>query len=141
MTLRLSFGLYLYLVTGNLCFKLLPLSAIGKKPAIGQLSLLKFMKDGDKVKVDIIKNASHRWKKIALQLAPKDANLVTRLSERHQLKHEDCLHEVFVEHFINKKPDNYTNDWAGLIELLDDVDLSELSANVREAVLLILSNE
>ena len=91
--------------------------------------------------MNILEDASYKWKGIAKLLAPKDANLVTKLSERHQLKHEECLHEVFVEHFINNKPDNYTNDWAGLIELLDDVRLSDLSAKVREAVPLALPND
>ena len=105
---------------------------------IGQLSLLKYTKDGKKIRLNIINEASIKWKEITEQLAPKDANLVGLLTGHHQ-KYEDRLRTVLVENFLNNKPDNYTNDWDGLIELLEDVYLNELADKVREAVPLALS--
>ena len=105
---------------------------------IGQLSLLKYTKDGKKIRLNIIKEASIKWKDIAEQLAPNDANLVGLLTGHHQM-YEDRLRTVLVENFLNNKPDNYTNDWDGLIELLEDVYLNELADKVREAVPLALS--
>ena len=105
---------------------------------IGQLLLLKYTKDSKRIRLNIIKEASQKWKEITEQLAPKDANLVGLLTEKHQ-RHEDRLRTVLAEYFLNNKPDGYTNDWDGLIELLEDVYLNELADKVREAVPLALS--
>lgn len=114
------------------------LCTVGKKPDIGQLSLLKYKKGSEKITVKIIHQASHKWQEIAKALAPSDTNLVSNLSGRLH-NQDECLSAVFVENFLNNKPKNYTNDWNGLIELLDDVDLSALSKDVKEVVLLALS--
>ena len=39
-----------------------------------------------------------------------------------------------IEDFINKKPAEYSNDWNGLIELLDNVDLEALAGKVKYAL-------
>ena len=41
---------------------------------------------------------------------------------------------MFIENFINKKPQRYSQDWKGLIELLDDVRLETLAKKVKDAV-------
>ena len=46
------------------------------------------------------------------------------------------------KHFLTtsltiKKPQGYTHDWNGLIELLDNVDLETLAKNVKHALLCI----
>lgn len=115
------------------------LCTVGKKPDIGQLSLLKYKKGSEKITVKIIHKASHKWQEIAKALAPSDTNLVSNLSGKFRDNQEECLSAVFVENFLNNKPKNYNNDWDGLIELLDDVDLSELSKDVKKVVLLALS--
>ena len=91
------------------------------------------MKDGKKQKLNIISRASYRWRDIAQQLSD-DPNLASRLEQKHHDPIE-CLRQVFIECFINKKPANYTNDWNGVIELLDDIDEENLSEEVRNAVL------
>lgn len=115
------------------------LCTAGKKPDIGQLLCLDFEKDGEEISVEIISDASHKWRDIARALASSKPNLVANLSRKHQDNQEECLNEVFVEHFINNKPEKYTNDWAGLIKLLNKVKLGELSKKVKEAVLIALS--
>ena len=36
--------------------------------------------------------------------------------------------------FIENKPEDYSQDWRGLIELLDDVDLKALAEKVKHAL-------
>jgi hypothetical protein len=40
----------------------------------------------------------------------------------------------FVDYFINKKPQGYTQEWNGLVELLDDIELETLAKNVKHAL-------
>jgi hypothetical protein len=39
-----------------------------------------------------------------------------------------------IDYFVNKKPQGYTQDWNGLIELLDGVDLETLAKKVKHAL-------
>ena len=115
------------------------MSAAGKKPTIGELSLLKYDKDGKTERLAIIKAASHKWREITHLLAPRDANLVNKLAEKYRDNHEECLRAVLVEYFLNNTPTDYDNDWDGLLELLEDVGLKELKAEVECALQLLSS--
>ena len=42
--------------------------------------------------------------------------------------------QVFIRYFIDKKPKNYSQDWKGLIELLDDVGLERFAKEVEHAL-------
>lgn len=105
----------------------------GATPKLNELSLLKYTKDGNKQKLNIIRKASHVWRQIAEQLSD-DPNMAARLDQKHHDPTE-CLRQVFIECFINKKPANCTHDWNGIIELLDDIGEETLSEEVRTAVL------
>ena len=106
----------------------------GAKPTWGELGLLKFSKDGKKHKLSIIKQASHRWKDIAGRLSI-DPNRATTVGLNFRENSEDCLRTLFVEDFINKKPANdYSQDWNGIIELLDDIGEEALSKKVKECL-------
>jgi hypothetical protein len=105
-----------------------------KLPAIDELLMLKYMDKGKKHKVRIISEASHKWNFIA-DLICGDGNVTTALEQKCRGDPENCLRQTFIHHFINKKPQGYTHDWNGLIELLDDVGLETLAENVKHALL------
>ena len=49
-----------------------------------------------------------------------DANKTTKLEKWNQNEPNECLKQVF-DNFINKKPQDYAQNWNELNELLDDV--------------------
>ena len=95
--------------------------------------LLKYTDKGKKEKLQIINKASHKWKDIA-SLICGDANVTTKLEDKHRGDPNECLRQTFIGYFIDKKPQRYTQDWSGLIELLDDIDLETLAENVKRAL-------
>ena len=96
--------------------------------------ILEYTEKGKKRKICIIKEASHQWKVIASLLCD-NPNKVSKLEEKHWGDHDDCLRQTLVDDFINKKPADYSHNWSGLIELLDNVDLEELAERVKHALL------
>ena len=96
--------------------------------------MLKYTVKGTEKKVRIIKEASHKWKDIA-SLICDSPNKVNVLEDEHRGKHDQCLQQTLVDDFINKKPVDYSHDWNGLIELLDNVDLETLADEVKNALL------
>ena len=104
-----------------------------KLPSADELELFKYTDKGVKKKLRIINRASHKWRKIT-SLISSDANAANKVEEKHHGDAEECLKMVFTEYFINKKPQRYSHDWNGLIELLEDVDLDTLAEDVRYAV-------
>ena len=106
---------------------------IGKLPSIDDLLILKYTEKGEKKKLRIISGASHKWKDIA-NLICDNTNVTSVLEQRHCGDPSECLKQTFINYFISKKPQGYTQDWNGLIELLDDVDLEILAENVRYAL-------
>ena len=95
--------------------------------------LLKYTDKGKKEKLRIINEASHKWKDIA-NLICGDANVTTTLEQKYRGDPNECLRQTFIDYFINKNPQGYTQDWKGLIELLDDIDLETLAENVKYAL-------
>ena len=91
------------------------------------------MDKGKKKKLRIISEASHKWKSIA-NLISGDVNITSMLEQRCHGDPDECLKQIFISYFISKKPQRYTQDWNGLIELLDDVDLETLAEDVKYAV-------
>ena len=99
-----------------------------------QLVVVKYKDEAlNNQKVRIISSAKHKWKDIA-SLICTDANKVCALEKQYS-DPSDCLRQVFIDCFISNKPEKYTQDWYGLIELLDDVDLGTLAEQVRQALL------
>lgn len=92
-----------------------------------QLTVLKSQSGS---KVQIIERAQHKWKDIA-GLICSNSNKISTL-ENEGKSSKDCLRQVLVEDFIENKPQNYSNDWKGLIKLLNDVDLTTLADEVKE---------
>ena len=100
---------------------------------LNELLILKYMDIGEKKKLRIISEASHKWKNIA-NLICGDSNVTTVLEQKCHDDPEECLKRTFIDNFISKKPQNYTQDWNGLIELLDDIGLETLAENVKQAL-------
>ena len=91
------------------------------------------MDKGERKKIRIINEASHKWEDIAV-LIGDSANIVSVLRQKCPNDPCACIKQAFIDNFINKKPQNYSQDWRGLIELLDDVDLKTLAENVKYAL-------
>ena len=73
------------------------------------------------------------WKDIATFIC-HDRNVIRVLEQKYHGDPKECLIQTFVDNFINKKPKNYSQDWKGLIELLEDVDLETLAQDVKHAL-------
>ena len=99
-------------------------------PTLDELLILKYMDKGKKKKLRIISEASHKWKNIA-NLICDGTNKTTVLEKKCRGDPEECVEQALIDNFINKKPKNYSQDWNGLIELLDDVGLETLAENVK----------
>ena len=85
------------------------------------------------MKIRIIKEACHMWKDI-VTLICNDRNVIKILEQKCHGDPKECLIQAFIDNFINKKPTKYSQDWNGLIELLDDVDLETLAKDVKHAL-------
>jgi hypothetical protein len=104
-----------------------------KLPTLDELLILKYKDKGERRKLRIITDASHKWKNIA-NLVCGDINVTSVLEQKCRGDPEECLKQTFIENFISKKPQGYSQDWNGLIELLDDVGLERLSESVNYAL-------
>ena len=93
---------------------------------LSELVVLK--RSGSNYKVRIIDSAKHKWKDIT-SLICGDANKISTLEKQYS-DPSDCLRQVLIECFIESKPKEYSQDWNGLIEVLDDVGLESLAEDV-----------
>ena len=105
----------------------------GEVPTLNELMILKYKDKGEKNKIRIIHTASHKWKGIA-SLICDEAHQTNILEQKYQNDPEECLRQVFIHNFIDKKPKKYSQDWKGLIELLDDVGLERFAKEVEHAL-------
>ena len=108
--------------------------SIDELPKLEDLLILKYT---DKGKQHKLKEASHKWKDIA-SLISGDVNVTNILKENCGGDPNECLKQTFIDYFINKKPQKYSQNWNGLIELLDDVDLETLAEKVKHALLCVI---
>ena len=102
-------------------------------PTLNELILLKYTENGQKRKLSILNEASHKWKDI-VGLICDDRNTMSILEQNFRGNPKDCLRQTLIDNFIDKKPQRYSQDWSGLIELLDDVGLETLAENVKQAL-------
>ena len=104
-----------------------------KIPTLNELIILKYKDEGVEKKIRIIRTASDKWKDI-VSLICDDAHRTNVLKEQCQNDPKECLRQVLIENFIDKKPKDYSQDWKGLIELLDDVGLETFAKEVEHAL-------
>ena len=85
--------------------------------------------------LNIINQLSHKWRDIAT-LISKDTNKADILSVRFNNDPSPCLRQLFLDCFINNKPDGgrYSQDWKGVIELIEDVQEETLAEKVKKMV-------
>lgn len=81
----------------------------------------------------IIGQVCHKWKTIA-SLLSKKGNTIDVLSQRHNNDPPQCAQQVFQDCFISNKPAHgrYSQDWNGIIELLNGIEEEALSEEVSE---------
>ena len=106
---------------------------VDKLPTLSELMIFKYKNKGEMKKLQIIRSACYRWKDIASLICDEE-NFISVLDRKYRGDPEECLREVFIQYFINRKPRGYPQDWKGLIELLDDVDLERLAKDVEHAL-------
>ena len=106
---------------------------VDKLPTLSELMIFKYKDKGESNKLRIIHSASHKWKDVT-NLICNDPNIYHVLEQKHRGDPEECLREVFIRYFIDRKPLYYSQDWNGLIELLEDVDLETLAEEVKRAL-------
>jgi hypothetical protein len=95
--------------------------------------LLKYTHKGKKERLQIISEASHKWKDIASFICG-DVNVTTKLEDKLRGDPNECLKQTLIGYFISKEPKGYSQDWNGLIELLEDVGLETLAKNVNRVL-------
>ena len=115
-----------------MCAVCLPYLA-GKKPKLAQL---KIMKTATREKIKIIESVAPHWKELGDLLDFDSEGRTLELIEANQQKdHLACCREMFV-YWLKGKGREAT--WGVLIELLDDIDQSELARKVKTALPLVL---
>ena len=105
----------------------------GKKPTLAQLKIMKTA-TGEKIK--IIESVATQWKELGDLLDFDSEGRTLELIEANQQKdHLACCREMFV-YWLKGKGREAT--WRVLIELLDDIDQSELARKMKIALSLVL---
>ena len=82
--------------------------------------------------MSIVNEASHKWKDI-VSLISDDPNRTRVLEEEYRGKPHDCLRQALTDDFIGKKPQNYSQSWSSLIEILEDFGLESVAKKVEDA--------
>ena len=91
-------------------------------------------KSGSVQRLWIIQRASHKWREIADRLS-SDPNKADTLWQQCNNNPSQCLRQLFIDCFINNKPANdYSQDWMGIIELLEDFEEEQLAMEVKDMV-------
>ena len=105
-----------------------PLTAM--KPTLAQLTIMKTRR-GEKIK--IIESVAPQWKKLGdlLDFDPKGRTLELIEANQQQKGHVACCREMFV---MLLKGNGREVTWEVLIELLEDIDQSELAKKVKTAL-------
>ena len=102
-------------------------------PKLDELIVFKYTDKGENKKVRVISEARHKWKDIAGRIC-HDPNEMAVVQQACLADQNECLMKLFIDNFINKKPQNYSQDWNGVIELLEDVELETLAEKVKYAL-------
>lgn len=89
---------------------------------------------GNDHRLTIIDRACHKWREIAA-LISSNPNKAACLEMQYGNEPSCCLRQLFIECFITNKPaGNYSQDWKGIIELLNDVKEEELAKEIEKTV-------
>lgn len=84
--------------------------------------------------MNIISRASPKWKSVAERLS-KHEEIIAQTAQKYREDSVECLRYVLCECFIRNEPTDYSRDWNGIIEMLEDIEEAVLAAEVKVAVL------
>ena len=117
-----------YDACADMCCNASPLT--GEKPALAQLKMMKTT-TGEKIK--IIESVAARWKEVGdlLDFDPEGRTLELIEASNQQKGLVVCCREMFMS-WLKGKGREAT--WKVLIELLNDIDQSELAKQVKNAL-------
>ena len=101
-----------------------------------ELQVLKYKcASGQHQSVMIIERASHKWRKIG-DIISNNPAIDTCLEEQFHNCPQLCLRQLFRDCFITNKPaGGYSQNWAGIINILYDIQEEKLAEEVEVAVL------
>jgi hypothetical protein len=99
-----------------------------------QLRMLEYTKNGEKKTINIISKAAHRWTDFAGLIA-EGTHVLGNLRDQHRGNNEEAFKQLLTDYFIEQKPSfGYTQDWYGMVKLLNDARLGTLASDVEEAI-------
>ena len=108
------------------------LHSIAKKPALAELMKMQI---AEGQKVEIIKSVAPQWKQLgALLDFDPEGQTLDLIEAQHKLDGPVICCQETMKCWLRGK--GKTATWAVLIELLDDIDQSELAKQVKSAFLL-----
>ena len=117
-----------YDACANMCCNASPLS--GEKPTLAKLTIMKTIREE---KIKIIESVAPKWKELGVLLDFDPEGQTLELIEANNKLNGvvACCREMFVAWLKGKGKDA---TWEVLIELLNDIDLSELAKMVKTAL-------
>ena len=106
---------------------------VAENVSMKNLTLIKWTdSQGKQHKLRIVQNICPKWRQIGNLLNISDSLLESILSQyRGDL--EECCYAVLRQWLDNGSPD-YPLTWEGLLELLNDVDCSQVADELRDAL-------
>ena len=106
---------------------------VGENVSMRNLTLMKWTdSQGNLHKLRIVQNICPKWRQIGNILNISDPLLESILSQyRGDL--EECCYAVLRQWMDNGSPD-YPLTWEGLLELLNDVECSQVADELRDAL-------
>ena len=84
-------------------------------------------------KFQLINDVSSRWKEFGVRLG-MSLSALNGLDHKHRGSSRDIWIEVMDYWLVNGEECGYSSSWSGLYELLGDIDLSQVAANLERAV-------
>ena len=97
-----------------------------------QLNLIKWDEDGKKKKFHLIEKIANKWREVGRLLDIEEAQL-DGFSQQYQNNVNECCRAVLIKWRQNPPP-GYPSIWGGLIELLDDCQLTEVITELKDAL-------
>ena len=113
-------------------FIFVSLSFISGPVTSKHLFLIKWKDEQEKTqRFHLLQNISHKWRTIG-ELLDLSSRLES-LAMEHREKPEDCCQAV-MRLWLANPPDEYPSTWPGLIELLEDSQLSQIASQLRNVL-------
>ena len=100
---------------------------------VRHLTLIKWKDDRGEIQHFYLQeNISHKWRTIGGILDLTYSQLQS-LADEHRDKPKECCRAV-LGHWLENPPGDYPNTWQGLVDLLEDSQLGQVVAQLRNAL-------